>query len=150
MARISVKNGGPSRKGEKEKDRKTPRTKQTINRYAGSRKLENLKRRANRKVANIELSKEGLYTCKSCFKVKPEEAPAPRAKEFAYLGKWALGTLPEYPARLRVAVPGCPARITRVPTGTRRKGKWWMSSKAPYSRPLASWPSCVISAVMSR
>ena len=70
MGRISVKNGGPSRKGEK---RKTPRTKESQNRYEGSRQIEYRKRRVNRKVANIELSKEGLYTCWMCRKVRPEE-----------------------------------------------------------------------------
>ena len=69
-SRISVKNGGPSRKGEK---RKTPRTKESQNRYAGSRQTEYRKRRVNRKVANIELSKEGLYKCERCQKVRPEE-----------------------------------------------------------------------------
>ena len=70
MGRISVKNGGPSRKGEK---RKTPQTNESRNRYAGSRQIENRKMSTKRKVANAELSKEGLYTCTRCYKVKPKE-----------------------------------------------------------------------------
>ena len=70
MGRISVKNGGPSRSGEK---RKTPKTKESQNRYAGSRQKEWDKRTLNRKVANVKLSKEGLYICQKCRKVKPEE-----------------------------------------------------------------------------
>ena len=70
MGRTSVKNGGPSRKGEKWKTRET---KESQNRYSRSRQIENRKRSENRKVANIELSKEGLYTCGNCHKVKPEQ-----------------------------------------------------------------------------
>ena len=44
-----------------------------MNRYGGSREIEERKRSANRKTANVELSKEGLYTCSQCYKVKPEE-----------------------------------------------------------------------------
>ena len=58
--RISVKNGGPSRKGEK---RANPKTKDSTNRYAGARQIEYSNVRANRKAENVELSKEGLYTC---------------------------------------------------------------------------------------
>ena len=70
IARITVKNGGTRRKGEK---RKTPRTKELMNRYAGSRQLEYRKQSVNRDVANIGLSTQGLYTCKNCNTVKPEE-----------------------------------------------------------------------------
>ena len=70
MGRISVKNGGPSRKGE---TRKTLRTMESMNRYAGSRQLESRKQSVKRDVANIGLSTQGLYTCVQCYKVKPDE-----------------------------------------------------------------------------
>lgn len=70
MGRISVKNGGPSRKGEK---RKNLQSEESKNRYAGSRKKQYCKSVAKRKAENVELSKEGLYTCGQCEKVKPEE-----------------------------------------------------------------------------
>ena len=72
MGRISVKNGGPSRSGEK---RKTPQTKNSQNRYAGSRQKETEKSTLNRKDANVKLCKEGtgLYICEKCRKVKPKE-----------------------------------------------------------------------------
>ena len=58
MGRISVKNGGPSRKCEK---RTNSRSKKDMNRYAGSRQKEESKRSAKRKVENVELSQESLY-----------------------------------------------------------------------------------------
>ena len=70
MARISVKNGGPSRKGEK---RKNPKSKESRNRYAGLRQKEEIKRSAKRKADNVELSEKSLYKCGSCFRVKPDK-----------------------------------------------------------------------------
>ena len=86
MGRISVKNGGPSRNGEK---RKTPKTMGSQNRYSGPRQKESDKRTLNRKDANVKLSKEGLYICKKCRKVKPEEdfpQHAPTSGKFSRYG----------------------------------------------------------------
>ena len=66
MASISVKNGGPTRKGE---NKKTPKTKESRNRHSGSRKLEPIKRKEVRVATNVELTKDGLYTCAHCKEV---------------------------------------------------------------------------------
>ena len=66
-AKTLVSNGGPSRAGEKRKNPSKHR-----NRYSRSRQLERIKRSVNRKVANIEHEKNGLYKCLSCWTVKPE------------------------------------------------------------------------------
>ena len=69
MVKVSVKNGGKSRKGEV---RKNPRAKESKNRCSGSRKLETIKRKEDRGAKNIELGNAGLYKCQRCEQENPE------------------------------------------------------------------------------
>ena len=64
---MPVKNGGPSRKGEE------PRTKESRNRYSGSRKLESIKKKGDSVATNVELKKDGVYKCGECKVVKPDQ-----------------------------------------------------------------------------
>ena len=69
MGMVSVKIGGPSRKGEKRTNR---RKGDTQNKYSGPRKAESTQLKEKRVAENAVLSKEGPYKCGQYRRTKPD------------------------------------------------------------------------------
>ena len=71
-AHTLVRNGGPSRAGEKRTESQKRNRAKEKTKDPKVRKLENIKRSEKRQVENHQHIKNGLYECAACRKVKPE------------------------------------------------------------------------------